>query len=166
MSYDPYIHRRRSIRLPAYNYSWAGMYFVTIIVRGRQCLFGEVEREQLRFNEAGEMVQMVWLDLPQRFPFCEVGEWVVMPNHFHGVLVFEDNCHQETISENGTRDGSLGRVIQAFKSLTTNAYIEGVKQKNWLQFERNLWLRNYWERIIRNEKEWQQANIGLTQSGC
>ena len=107
------------------------------------------------------MVEEQWLDLPHRFPFCDVGEYVVMPNHFHGILVFHDAAHEEefeTATIGGTAEGSLGRVMQAFKSQTTNDYIKGVHEKGWPQFEKKLWLRGYWDRIIRNEMEWTRAN--------
>ncbi|RYX80907.1 transposase [bacterium] len=161
MSYNPDSHHRRSIRLRSYDYSWPGTYFVTIIVSGRECLFGDVEDEDVRLNEAGRMIEQSWLDLPHRFPFCEVGEWIVMPNHFHGILILHTDLTDKISTESragGTSENSLGRVVQAFKSLTTTTYAKGVHERSWPPFERRLWLRNYWDRIIRNDKEWQQAN--------
>jgi len=57
----------------------------------------------------------------------------------------------------GTLDGSVGRIVQAFKSLSTNAYIQGVNNDNWPPFPGKLWQRNYYERIIRNENELHQT---------
>jgi putative transposase len=119
------------------------------------------DERTLELSDAGRMVEKQWLDLPVRFPFCELGDWVVMPNHFHGVLVFHDASHEEELEPatlGGTTEGSLGRVMQAFKSITTDRYIKGVHEKSWPPFEKKLWLRGYWDRIIRNEVEWTRAN--------
>jgi putative transposase len=80
-------HHRRSIRLKGYDYSLAGAYFVTIVTQHRACLFGEVVNGEMLLNDAGKMLQLEWNALPQRFPNIELDEFVVMPNHFHGILV-------------------------------------------------------------------------------
>ena len=87
MMYDPEIHQRRSIRLKGYDYSQAGAYFVTIVAQGRLCLFGDVVDGEMRANDAGEMVWRVWDGMPGRFPSIEMDEFVVMPNHVHGVII-------------------------------------------------------------------------------
>jgi len=84
LSYDPF-HHRRSLRLPGYDYSRAGAYFVTICTQARLCLFGDVVDAEMRLNAAGRMVDRQWRDLPHRFPFVELDEYVVMPNHLHGI---------------------------------------------------------------------------------
>jgi len=123
------------------------------------------------------MVETVWTGLPQRFPNIALDEFIVMPDHFHAIVIINnrrgESCirphvehDQERNNEGerkvqgehkvrpyGTLDGTVGRVIQAFKSLTTNAYIHGVKNHNWPPFVGKLWQRNYYERIIRNEAE-------------
>ena len=84
--YNPNIHRRRSIRLKGYDYSQAGLYFVTICVKNRACLFGEINDGQLALNDAGQMVETEWLKLPNRFKNVQLHEYIVMPNHFHAIL--------------------------------------------------------------------------------
>jgi REP element-mobilizing transposase RayT len=88
--FDPRIHHRQSIRLQGFDYSSAGAYFVTIVARGRECLFGEVVDGDVKLNRFGEIVQWEWLELPKRLQFVELGAFVVMPNHFHGILVIRD----------------------------------------------------------------------------
>ncbi len=89
MPYDPARHHRRSIRLHGYDYSRAGAYFVTILVKNRECLFGEVaaERGEMHLSEIGRVVQLVWDELPGRYPVVELDAFVVMPNHVHGIIV-------------------------------------------------------------------------------
>ena len=84
--YDPQTHHRRSIRLRGYDYARAGAYFVTIVVQDRVCLFGEVVGDEVQLSVAGRMVQRVWRETPRRFPGVEVGDFVVMPNHVHGIV--------------------------------------------------------------------------------
>jgi REP element-mobilizing transposase RayT len=90
MTYDPDIHQRRSIRLRQYDYSSAAAYFVTICVHGRECLFSDVLDGTMRLNDAGKMVERVWLDLSVRYPQVVLDEFVVMPNHFHGIIVVNE----------------------------------------------------------------------------
>lgn len=77
---------RRSIRLKGYDYSQAGLYFITICVQNRVCLFGQVANGEMILNDAGKMVETEWFNLKTRFPNIELHEYVVMPNHFHGIL--------------------------------------------------------------------------------
>lgn len=87
MKHDPDRYHRRSIRLKGYDYSQAGAYFVTICTQGRECLFGEVVDGEMRLNEAGQMVHRIWNDLFVKYPDIEIDEFVVMPNHFHGIII-------------------------------------------------------------------------------
>jgi len=180
MSFNPEICHRRSIRLRDYDYRDAGAYFVTICSFQRECLFGEVVDGEVRLNDAGGMVSDLWEVLPERFQTVRTEEHVVMPNHFHGIIMILDGrgepCVRPSFRKDdnrgkgdqeqkgdhkdrpyGTEDNSLARVIQAFKSLTTHAYIEGVNFQEWPPFPGRLWQRNYYDRVIRSEKE--LANI-------
>ena len=103
MTHKPDIPRRRSTRLPGFDYSQAGAYFVTIVTQGRLCLFGDVVDETVRLNDAGWMAHRVWESLPQRFSSVEVDYFVVMPNHVHGVIFL----HRPLL---GARDRATTRV--------------------------------------------------------
>ncbi len=86
MTYNPNIHQRKSIRLKGYDYSQVGLYFITICVQERACLFGEISMGEMILNDAGDMVQKEWSALSKRFTNIELHEFVVMPNHFHAIL--------------------------------------------------------------------------------
>ena len=151
MRYDPDKHHRRSIRLKNYDYARPGMYFVTICAQNRDLLFGDIVNDVMQLNPAGQTVQAIWEALPERFPDIGMDEFVVMPNHFHAILVIEE---RRPAGEDGTATrnvSTLGDMIGAFKSITTHEYIQGVKHKGWPPFDRRLWQRNYWEHVIRNE---------------
>ena len=113
--YDPDVHRRRSIRLPGYDYSRPGAYFVTIVAQDRLCLFGEVVDGEMRLNEAGGMVVEAWEWLATRHPYVELDSYVVMPNHLHGIIVLTDEGGRGgsrtalTRSRSGGGSGSGGR---------------------------------------------------------
>ena len=88
MKYNPDIHHRKSIRLKHYDYAEMGTYFVTICTHERACLFGEVMNGEMQLNDAGRMVENRWLELNRKFPTIKTNEYVIMPNHFHGIVFF------------------------------------------------------------------------------
>jgi len=86
----PQKHHRRSIRLKGYDYASAGAYFVTIVTHGRECLFGEIVNGQIQLNVYGHAAAECWRALPEHFPNVELGAYVFMPNHVHGIIVIHD----------------------------------------------------------------------------
>ena len=142
MPYDPERHQRRSIRLQGYDYRQPGVYFVTLCTQERAALFGRVVDGVMHLNDAGTMVQVAWQEMPLVYPGLEIDEFVVMPNHVHGILV------QVGMTAAAL---SLGDVVGRFKTLTARRYAEGVQQQGWSPFFGRLWQRNYYEHIVRND---------------
>ena len=93
MNYDPEVHHRRSIRLRGYDYAQPGTYFVTMCSHRRECLFGEVVDGEIRLNDMGEMIERWWLELAKKFQSVEIDEYVVMPNHFYGIISLVGPTH-------------------------------------------------------------------------
>nr|VFJ94072.1 MAG: hypothetical protein BECKLFY1418B_GA0070995_10539 [Candidatus Kentron sp. LFY] len=87
MTYDPKIHHRRSIRLRGYDYSRPETYFVTIRAQNRECLFGKIANGEMRSNDAGKIVAEEWRRTAAIRDEIELDEWVVMPNHVHGISI-------------------------------------------------------------------------------
>ena len=79
-------YNRRSIRLKGYDYSQAGLYFITICCKNQEHFFGCISQQQMYLNDAGKMVESEWTQLPIRFPNIALHEYVVMPNHFHAII--------------------------------------------------------------------------------
>jgi REP element-mobilizing transposase RayT len=158
MKYNPEINHRRSIRLKKYDYAWAGAYFVTVCIRKRECLLGDMADDKIWLNDAGRMVQVVWDELPAHYPGMETDAFVVMPNHVHGVIVLVGAGPRACPEFDGQPQGvaptilSLSDLLHRFKTMTTKRYADGVKQTGWKPFPGKLWQRNYYEHIIRNEK--------------
>jgi REP element-mobilizing transposase RayT len=170
MTFNPEVHHRRSIRLRDYDYSRAGTYFVTICAFQRECLFGEVVDGEMRLNDAGRMVAAIWDALPQRYQGVEVDVFVAMPNHIHGIIVINDpigTIHESpgfgqgvgaqfiapdpvTPDNQGAmnRAPTVGEIVRAVKARCTHA-INQTRNTTGIP----VWQRNYYERIIRNDRE-------------
>lgn len=88
--YNPAIHHRRSIRLQGYDYSQEGLYFVTMCCQDRLCLFGEIKERgltsEMMLNELGKITKECWLSIPRHFPNVKLHEYIIMPNHVHGII--------------------------------------------------------------------------------
>jgi putative transposase len=147
MANYPDNHHRRSIRLQGYDYAQAGAYFVTICTQERDCLFGDVAAREMRLNDAGQIVLESWNWMGNQYDHVELDEYVIMPNHFHGIIVIIDPCRggSRTAPTNDRRK-PLGRLIGAFKTVSTKRINETRQTPG-----AKLWQRNYYERVIRNE---------------
>ena len=94
------------------------------------------------------MVSEIWTMVPDRYTIAVLDDFVVMPNHVHGILWFEPD---------GTSIGpSLRDVITWFKTVTTNHYIRGVRDTGWPPYDRHLWQRNYHEHIVRSNRDMER----------
>lgn len=169
MKFDPNIHRRRSIRLKGYDYSQAGAYFVTIVTWQRECLFGDVVEGVFNQNNFGLIANFEWKKLSKRFSGLYLDHFVIMPNHMHGIIMIEmedlklvthKSATQKIINKTSNhpfsspkslvdaKQQTLGSIVGAYKS-TVARYINGLRKTPGAM----VWQRNYYERIIRNEKE-------------
>ena len=176
--YNPEKHRRRSIRLQGYDYSWQGAYFVTICTQNRECLFGNMQHNEMVVNNAGEMACKIWNNLSVKCPAVSIDEFIVMPNHVHGIIIIvgaplvgalslelrmgrtgREDMYSNRVGMGKDRAGtrpaptSLGDIVGIFKSISTHQYAINVNKNNWPAFPGKLWQRNYYERIIRNDDE-------------
>ena len=101
MSYNPEIHHRRTIRLKDYDYSSSGAYFITICVDKRECLFGEIINGIMNLSEIGKIANNNWLEIPEHSQNVELGEFVIMPNHLHGIIILnglkEEDAEKEDV---------------------------------------------------------------------
>ena len=158
MTDNPAVHRRRSIRLQGYDYAQAGAYFVTLCAWNREYLFGDIIDGKMVLNNAGQIAKQCWQDIPAHFPKVALDEFVIMPNHVHGILYIVGSSQEVGGEPNvGAKDFSplprprgtsktLGSIVRGFKIGVTK----------WMRQHtttRNVWQRNYWEHIIRNETE-------------
>jgi len=162
------MHHRYSIRLKNYDYTQTGGYFITICTQYRECLFGDITNGKMILNECGKIVRNEWLKTAKIRREIKLDAYVVMPDHFHGILIINNCCtgtarriHNGDGSTRGTArraptmeqfgrpvPGSIPTMVRSFKSAVTKRINElrntpGAK----------CWQRNYYEHIIRNENE-------------
>lgn len=166
VKFDPQKHNRRSIRLKGYDYSQVGAYYVTIVAYRRECLFGAIVNKETRLSKFGVVVEQQWEKLPKRFPSIELGAYMVMPNHMHGIIVITDGRGTaETLTafddESSRRaptqerfqkpvKGSIPTIIRSYKSAVSYR-INLMRKTDGVP----VWQRNYYEHIIRNDKDLQ-----------
>ncbi len=138
---------RHSIRLKGYDYSQPGAYFVTVVTYHRDCIFGDVNNCEMVPNQVGKLVAYAWNDLVHHYPFIRLDAFVIMPNHVHGILWIEE---QQPVS-----NPSLGVIVGTFKSDATRRVRKITPVKS-------LWQRNYYEHIVRNERELEAIRRYIT----
>ncbi|OIP68571.1 MAG: transposase [Oscillatoriales cyanobacterium CG2_30_40_61] len=136
MKYNPDIHHRRSIRIPGYDYSQPGAYFVTICIWQRECLLGEIQDENILLSNYGEVVNFNWFNLIRVYPHIELDSFVIMPNHIHGIIIIKEQ----------NRGHSLSEIVRGFKTFSARR-INQIRSVSGIP----VWQRGYYEHIIRNE---------------
>ena len=168
---------RNSNRLPNYDYSQIGAYFITIVTQNRACLLGSIVDGEMILNDVGKMIDQVFQEMPRVIKGIEVNPYQIMPNHVHAIISLNQFieasylnlpvgadlrvCPGQPQRVALTDDGKVGNritlfnVLQRFKSLTTRRYINGVQRSNWAPFKNRLWQRNYYEHIVRDEHDYQ-----------
>ncbi|KAB2858962.1 MAG: hypothetical protein F9K09_04120 [Flavobacteriales bacterium] len=169
--YNPNIHHRRSIRLKGYNYSQAGLYFITICCKNRICRFGNVVDGKMMLNEFGIVAYNEWVKLSERFSNFELDVFQIMPNHMHGIILLNDisvagftPAQNDLYTQNDVKPNDNNRttarvaptvsnIVGAYKSLVANGCLDIFKSQN--ETIGKLWQRNYYEHIIRNEQSYQ-----------
>ena len=154
-------HHRHSLRLQRYDYTQEGAYFVTVCLKDRACLFGDISDGKMIFNDAGRMVQAVWDDIPSHYAGIDTDAFIIMPNHIHAIIVIvgatpcgrpnADKGQARGPAPTGNKTLSLADVVHRLKTITTKRYTDGVKQMGWPPFHGRLWQRNYYEHVIRDE---------------
>jgi REP element-mobilizing transposase RayT len=181
--------------LKNYDYSSPGEYFITLCIKNRECRLGEINNREMILNSAGDITDLWWNKIPEKFFNARLDIYQIMPNHFHGIIGIFDpdntagvdpnknpvgvdprvnpkenvvnpkkdgNRNQGGISQGrhaGTsqpnfekRPAAIPDIVQWFKTMTTNEYIQEVKVGRFPPFDGKLWQRNYYDHIIRNKK--------------
>lgn len=170
MKYNPDKYHRHSIRFPGYDYSLIGSYFITICTDNHNCIFGNITDGVMILNDPGRIVEQCWNTIPSHFPHVELDEWVIMPNHIHGILFITMNVNGDGVNGGDrvvgaknfsplrdNRDNhhhqrphgtskTVGSIVRGFKIGVS----ELMRQNTNIY---NVWQRNCWEHIIRKEDE-------------
>jgi putative transposase len=144
---------RKNNRLQRYDYSCTGCYFVTMCVQDRQEWLGKIEKEAMVLNEYGTIAAIHWEDIPKYYPNVELDEWVIMPNHIHGIIVISSGtahvgtaqCAVPTDCSVSVKTVAVSQIIKSFKDVT----IKRIRSEfGNVQFR---WQRSFYDHIIRDE---------------
>jgi putative transposase len=179
------IRHRRSIRLPHYDYTQPGAYFVTVCTKDREHLFGKIVNGTMLLNRIGDIVQQIWEELPGRFPNIALDLFIVMPNHFHGIIIISNAVNDNTVGAGfprpkhtdpnpgnvptlgaGTGGAAIGGAgtapLQGYKPSLGQmvAFFKYGSAKHINEYRKTpaaaVWQRNYYEHIIRSESKLNQ----------
>jgi putative transposase len=152
--------RPNSLRLRGYDYSQAGVYFVTVVVKNRKHMFGEIVNETMGLNKTGSIVQNVWDDLPNHYANIALDEFLVRPNHVHGILIIQQttpttNRTVGEVHEPPLRQTALQRRRMLLPQIIGRFKTVSAKHVNLLHDRpgQPLWQRGFHDRIIRDEEE-------------
>lgn len=162
MRHNPKKQERQSIRLKGYDYRSPGLYFITMCCHKRACLFGEILNGEIQLNNAGMIVRKCWIAIPEHFPNVILHEYVIMPNHVHGIIQLvgankhspdTENKHSPARSPSKT----VGSVVRGFK----------IEVTKWMRQHTDIahvWHRNYYEHIIRSEKAYRNISTYIANN--
>ncbi len=149
-------YRIESARLSGYDYSQPGAYFVTICTKNRECIFGKIIDGKMILNDIGKIVEQCWYDLPNHYLNLILDEFIIMPNHFHCIMIINNhNINNGNIVETGLRPVStnktnkkhgLSEFVRALKSFSSRKINEYRNSKYPL-----IWQSRFYDHIIRNE---------------
>jgi REP element-mobilizing transposase RayT len=145
---NPSQFHRRSIRLKDYDYSSPGAYFVTVVTYQRRCIFGEIVECEIRLNPFGQIVAQKWEWLPTQYPYVNTDSYIVMPNHFHGILQINESSRGGSRPAPTMKIKPLGQLIGLFKTVSAK-YVNLFRGTPGIP----VWQRNYYEHIIRDQDE-------------
>jgi len=150
-------YRVSSARLKGYDYSQVGCYFITICTKDRINWFGEIKNGEMIKSKIGEIAEKCWLEIPSHFPFVGLEEFVIMPNHIHGVIIINDNNGRDAKScvsttdmteynnKFGPQSKNLSSIVRGFK-----IGVKNFSNQNKIDFS---WQGRFYDHIIGNEKE-------------
>ena len=165
-------YRIPSARLKNWDYGSNGAYFITICTQNREHFFGDFMDSEFITSEIGTLAEKYWMEIPQHFPYIELGNFVVMPNHVHGILIIDKNVKtlQCNVSENESpvetlhcnvstnkneqmanispKSGTISTILRSYKSVVT-------KNARFIHAEFG-WQPRFHDHIIRNAPEWER----------
>ena len=165
--YNPDIHHRRSIRLKGYDYSRSGLYFITLCVVDRICVFGNIVDGKMQLNDIGRLVEEEWLNtINIRKGDVRLHNYIVMPNHFHAIIEIcecMDECDSfQILNTDNVGECEKGECDSPLRmkspSKTVGAIVRGFKGAVSRQLGYSVWQRNYYEHIIRTGESYRQIS--------
>jgi putative transposase len=153
-------YRISAARLASWDYRWSGVYSVTICTGGRICWFGEIRGEEVSLSPAGEVAAQEWEKIPRGHPRVSLDEWIVMPDHIHGILVSHGNPRDKPRAEKPKHllAQSLGAVIGQLKSNVTKRIWWNLRQADFA------WQERFHDVIVRDADHLERLRIYIREN--
>jgi len=162
--------------MKGFDYTSDARWFVTICAHNKKCVLGRVVDEEVALSDVGRIVEECWLLIPEISPQVVLNEFIIMPNHIHGILEitekpnacrgkalpcpYNDGWNDRNIAKQGKPiPGSLGTILGSFKSAVTKRVnkLHGIDGKPF-------WQRNYYEHAIRNDRDLHRIQHYIKQN--
>jgi REP element-mobilizing transposase RayT len=143
------VPQRISARLPAFDYTRPGAYFVTVCTHERRCVFGRVQNRGVLLSKGGQIVEEEWLRTAEKRPYVMLDSYVIMPNHVHGVIIIQEHVRPSSLTRSaGLTRQSLSSIVGGFKAAASRriALLTDIGRPH-------LWQRGYHEHIVRNDDD-------------
>ncbi|OGI06445.1 MAG: hypothetical protein A3I68_03965 [Candidatus Melainabacteria bacterium RIFCSPLOWO2_02_FULL_35_15] len=151
-------YRIKSIRLKHWDYSSCGAYYVTICTKDRECFLGEITNGKMLLSNIGQTVEKFWMEIPKHYPNVQLDEFVIMPDHLHGLIFIDDlfpveACHGMSLQTRVRTYNKFSKPVSQSLSMIINQFKSAIKR--WCNkngFTNFAWQSRFYESIIRNEK--------------
>jgi REP element-mobilizing transposase RayT len=153
-------YRIPSTRLRSWDYRWPGIYCVTICTHGRLRWFGEVVEDRMVLSAEGRVVEEEWRKIPGIYPHVQLDEWIVMPDHLHGILSFQ-NSPLQNLSHAPARtlqSQSLGATIAQFKSTATKRIRMDLKRPDFA------WQTRFYDTVLREPADLDRMRVYIREN--
>lgn len=161
-------YRIESTRLPHWNYGWNGTYFITICTKYHVHYLGDITNNKMKLSEIGEIAAQYWKEIPEHFSFVKLGEFIIMPNHVHGIIIIDkpddefktdaETLHATSLlqarittkSSISPKSNSLSTIIRSYRSAVTR-HVR-------LICPNFIWQPRFYDHIIRNQKSYNKIS--------
>lgn len=152
-------YRVPSTRLQNYDYGQNGMYFVTVCTQNRECFLGEITSGEMKFSEMGKIIETEWAKTSKIRTNVILDEWVVMPNHFHGIVVIENN-------DSTSVETHINASLQPYKNKFGPQSHNLSSQIHLAGFQNFAWQSRFHEHIVRNERTLGRIREYIVNNSC
>src|ERR1700757_2119468 len=139
-----HLHRKLN-RLKNYDYSRSGYYFVTLCTKNRIEHFGKIENSKMILNQYGETAERYWKEIPNHYKNVEIDEFVIMPNHIHGIIIINDKFYDTVGIEQCSVPTKLSKIVKSFKNVVTRIICDQFQDYGFQ------WQRSFYDHIVRDE---------------
>lgn len=169
-------YRNVSLRAQWWDYGWEGAYFITICTKDRRHFFGEIQEGEMKLSAAGILAETFWKAIPHHFEGVELGEFVIMPDHMHGILILVGSVvgsrliatPQQSPQQSPPSPGGITGMKNPMLHNNVSRMIRWYKGRCSFEIRKEDpdfgWQSRFYDRIIRNEQEYHRISNYIIQN--